>query len=239
MNTDGLKKLWKTVFGDTDEAIDSFFRIAYSPDRCRYTTEDGQIVCALYWLDASYEGGKLAYIYAVATNPEHRKKGLASNLLIQTHAQLKEQGYAGAILKPSNGLFPFYERLGYETCGSIDRFRAAPGTPVPVKELSINEYAQKRRALLPSNSVIQEDVTLEFFHTFAKFYEAGTTLIAAMAEENIIFEYLGDPAAASGILAALHMQECVIPTPGDQIPFAMYYPLNNPQAPAYLGISLE
>ena len=101
MNTDSLKALWKTVFGDTTAFIDSFFRIAYSPDRCRYMEENGEAICALYWFDCSYEGGKLAYIYAVATHPEHRKKGLASQLLRQTHDHLQQLGYAGTVLKPA------------------------------------------------------------------------------------------------------------------------------------------
>ena len=67
MNTNGLKKLWKTVFGDSDSFIDTFFQIAFSPDRCRFTEENGEIICALYWFDCEYDGGKLAYIYAVAT----------------------------------------------------------------------------------------------------------------------------------------------------------------------------
>ena len=32
VNTDSLRKLWKTVFGDSDDFLDSFFRIAFSPD---------------------------------------------------------------------------------------------------------------------------------------------------------------------------------------------------------------
>ena len=119
MNTDGLKKLWKTVFGDPDAFIDSFFEIAFSPQRCLYLTENNQPVSALYWFDCEYEGGKLAYIYAVATSPEHRGKGLASQLMKDTHAHLKALGYAGAVLKPASGLFPFYERLGYVTSGYI------------------------------------------------------------------------------------------------------------------------
>lgn len=239
MNTDGLKCLWKTVFGDSDAFIDSFFQIAYSPERCKYIAEGDQIVSALYWFDCEYAGGKLAYIYAVATDPNHRGKGLASRLLEETHNHLKALGYAGTVLKPANGLFPFYERLGYETCGYIRRFPAVAGSPVPIKELDTEAYAARRRALLPHNAVIQEGITLKFLHSFAKFYDAGNTLVCTLPEENVIFEYLGDPDYAPGILAALGISKAEIPTPGTDIPFAMHHPLNCTKIPGYLGITLE
>lgn len=239
MNTDGLKHLWKTVFGDPDAFIDSFFQIAYSPDRCKYITEGDRIVSALYWFDCEYASGKLAYLYAVATDPNHRGKGLASRLIEETHAHLKALGYAGTVLKPANGLFPFYERLGYETCGYIRRFSAAAGSPVPIKALDAEAYATRRRMLLPHNAIIQEGVTLDFLHSYAKFYDAGDALVCAFPEENVIFEYLGDPDFAPGILAALSISEAEVPTPGMEIPFAMYHPLNCTKIPGYLGITLE
>lgn len=239
MNTDGLKRLWKTVFGDSDAFIDSFFQIAFSPDRCKYIAEGDQILSALYWFDCEYEGGKLAYIYAVATDPNHRGKGLASQLLEETHLHLKALGYASAVLKPATGLFSFYERLGYKTCGYIRRFTVAAGTPMPVKELDAGEYAARRKRFLPPKAIVQEGITLEFLHSFAKFYDAGNALVCALPEENVIFEYLGDTDAAPGILAALGIPRAEIPTPGTDIPFAMYRPLNCIKKPGYLGITLE
>ena len=203
MITEKLKQLWKTVFGDTDAFLDAFFSIAYSPDRCRYLTEGDAVVSALYWFDCEYEGGKLAYIYAVATEPNHRGKGLASRLMAQTHAHLKALGYAGAVLKPAKGLFPFYERLGYLPSGYIRRFTANAGDPIPVKELSCAEFSQMRRKFLPKNGVHQEGLTLEFLHSFAHFYASEDALVCASPQEGVIFEYLGNPNSAPGILKTL------------------------------------
>ena len=240
MNTDGLKQLWKTVFGDTDTFIDTFFQVAFSPDRCRYVEDSGKAICALYWLDCACDSGKLAYIYAVATHPDHRGKGLASQLLNDTHTHLKAQGYAGAVLKPANGLFPFYERLGYVTSGYIHRFSAEEGsTPVCIKELSPKEYGLLRRSYLPKNGIIQEGITLDFLHTFAKFYAASDALICVCRDEPIIFEYLGNPDSAPGILAALTIKSAELPTVGSDIAYAMFRPLNCTKIPGYLGISLE
>ena len=240
VNTDCLKSLWKTVFGDPDSFIDAFFHIAYSPERCRFIEAQGQIVSALYWFDCSYEGGKLAYIYAVATHPDHRGKGLASRLLLETHDHLKAIGYAGTVLKPAKGLFPFYEKLGYETSGYIQRFTAdAADAPLPLSQISAEEYGRLRKAFLPENGILQEGLTLEFLSTFASFYVHTDALVCASEAEQVVFEYLGNSHSAPGILRALNIKTAKIPTPGQEIPFAMWCPLNCTKKPGYLGISLE
>ena len=240
MNINGLKELWKIVFADTNEAIDAFFSIAFSPDRCQFIAENGQILSALYWLDCEWEGKKLAYIYAVATHPAHRGKGLASQLMRKTHTQLKALGYAGTVLKPAQGLFPFYERLGYVTSGYVSQFSANSGaTPIPLKELTAQEYGPLRRSYLPENAIIQEGVTLEYLHTYAQFYEAEGALVCVTRDHSQILEYLGDPHAAPGILAAFGIQNAHLRTTGKDIPFVMYFPLNCTKAPGYLGITLE
>ena len=240
MNTDGLKQLWKTVFGDPDSFIDTFFNIAFSPDRCRFTEENGNTICALHWFDCEYEFGKLAYIYAVATHPNHRGKGLASQLLKETHSHLKALGYAGVVLKPAKGLFPFYERLGYVTSGYIRRFTVTAGvSPAAIKEICAEDYGRLRRAYLPENGIIQEGITLAFLQTFARFYAAEDALLCVSRDEPTVFEYLGNPYSAPAILAALGIKSAEIPTAGSDIPFAMFCPLNCTKIPGYLGISLE
>ena len=240
MNTDSLKRLWKTVFGDPDTFIDTFFEIAYTPERCRYIAENGEAISALYWFDCSYEGGKLAYIYAVATHPDHRGKGLASRLLTESHEHLKALGYAGCVLKPAKGLFPFYERLGYVTSGFVSRFTAGSASvPIEIQELSAAEYGCLRRRFLPENGIAQEGVILDFLHSFAKFYASRDTIFCVSREEPVIFEYLGNPNSAPGILTSLGIPSAEIPTAGNDIPFVMFYPLNCTKIPGYLGISLE
>ena len=235
-----LKELWKAAFADTEEAIDTFFSIAYSPDRCRYLTQDGKIVCALYWFDAQYHGYKLAYLYAVATLPAYRGKGLASRLIEQTHHHLKDLGYAGSVLKPAEGLFPFYEKLGYITSGYIRRFSAVSGDrPIPLNVLSSAEYAAARRKYLPADGMIQEGATLDYLESYAVFYEAENALVCVVREESVILEYLGDSNAAAGGLAALQIPSAVLPGPGNELPYAMFHALVPCPIPGYLGIALE
>ena len=240
MNTDSLRSLWKMVFGDTDVFLDHFFSIAYSPERCSYYEQDGEAICALYWFDCAYEGGKLAYIYAVATHPDHRGKGLASRLMEETHSRLKSQGYAGAVLKPAKGLFPFYARLGYETCGYVSRFTAEAAEDAAALEiLSADAYANARQALLSQNMVAPGSEMMALLGTYARFYAFSGSILAIAPEEPVVFEYLGDPNLAPVFLASLGIQSAQFQTFGGDIPYAMWRPLNSTKAPGYLGISLE
>lgn len=243
MTTDiliGLKALWKEVFGDPDIFINNFFSVAFSPDRCRYTVRDGRVVSALYWLDAQCGNRKLAYIYAVATLPQYRGQGLAVRLLQDTHGHLQTLGYSGTVLKPAEGLFPYYERLGYVTTGFVRRFSAVASTqPITLKPLCVREYQALRRRYLPSNAIVQEGITLEFLHTFAYFYASEDALLCVSREEPFVFEYLGNPDSAPGILAALGIPKAELRTYGSTEPFAMYHSLDDTPAPGYLGITLE
>ena len=108
-----------------------------------------------------------------------------------------------------------------------------------IQELSAAEYGQLRPVYLPKDAVIQEGLTLEFLHTFAKFYASDDAALCVGREEPVIFEYLGNPHSAPGILSALGLQSAEIPTIGRDIPFTMYHPLNCTKIPGYLGITLE
>ena len=148
--TEQLSALWQTAFGDNPEFIRLFFRTAYAPERCQYLTVEGQLAAALYWLDAWCGGKKLAYIYAVATHPDFRGRGLCLELMGRTHSLLAAQGYAGALLCPAGeGLRRMYTGMGYQDCGGISEFSSAAGEPVPLRRIGPEEYARLRRELLP------------------------------------------------------------------------------------------
>ena len=51
-----LRGLWKEAFGDTDAFLDIFFHRAFSRNRCRCVTLNGQVVAALYWFDCGWNG---------------------------------------------------------------------------------------------------------------------------------------------------------------------------------------
>ena len=244
MNADGLKSLWALAFGDGEAVIDSFFSTAYSPDRCRSLTEAGQPVAALYWMDGEYAGEKFAYIYGVSTHPEHRGKGLCRKLMAAAHEQLREEGYAGALLMPAEpGLRKMYASFGYRECSRIGEMTLAAGeTGVPVRAVTIPEYAALRRDYLPQGGLIQEGASLAYLTTYAGLYAGDGFVMAAVHEEGKLFaaELLGDPELAPGILKAMGYREGTFRFPGGDKPFAMCLPLKeNTPMPTYLGHAFD
>lgn len=225
----GLRQLWKTAFGDTDEFLDSFFSTAFSPRRCRCVLDSGHVAAALYWFDISWENQKGAYIYAVATDPEYQGQGLCRRLMADTESVLTHSGYRGALLVPqSAGLFSMYAKMGYRNATSLDAFPcAASEYSAPISEISPAEYAARRRLLLPPGGVIQEGEALRFLETQAKFY-AGSGFLAAVSRETAhlrILEFLGEKAGIGPLVAALGHREAIVRTPGQGIPFSMFRPL--------------
>ena len=84
----GLKALWKASFDDTDEELERFFRLCFSPERCRCVDVAGQAAAALYWFDTRLGKQRFAYLYAVATHPDYRNRGLCRALMEDTLALL-------------------------------------------------------------------------------------------------------------------------------------------------------
>lgn len=239
-----LRTLWQQAFGDTDAFLDTFFETAFSPERCRCVILGGQIAAALYWFDCRLEDRRFAYLYAVATDPAHRNKGLCRALLEDTHRYLLATGYAGVVLVPGEpSLFRFYAKAGYRTFGSVDEFTCIPSKkPVALHAIDVKTYASLRKDLLPIGSLLQEGKTLSFLNCFGKFYAGSGFLLAATLESQMltVHEYLGDPALAPAIVSGLGANSGRFRCPGSQKPFAMFYPLvSDAPIPTYLGLALD
>jgi len=220
-----LRQIWISCFGDTDAFLDNFFGTAFSPDRCRCITVDGQIAAVLYWLPVFCEGVSFAYLYAIATHPEYRNRGLCRQLMADTEAVLKDRGYAGALLRPQNeDLARMYRSMGYEYCTCIAAFEAvASNTPAPIRKITGSEYAALRRRLLPPGAVVQEQENMAFLETQAALY-AGAGFLAAvdLTGGNVrCQEFLGNRACAPDLLCALNVPSGSFRTCGKDAPFVM------------------
>lgn len=238
-----LQRLWQLSFGDEEAFVSLFFTKIYSPDHCRCVLEDGQAAAALYWFDCECRGWKLAYLYAVATHPAFRRRGLCRTLMEDTHNLLTRQGYDGALLFPAeDGLRRMYRQMGYGDCCKVSQFTCHAGTPVPIRAVNQGEYARLRRQLLPEGGVLQEEKNLDFLALQAETY-AGLDFILAAApdgEQLNGLELLGNRAAAPGILASLGYNEGTFRAPGTDIPFAMFRPLReNAPPPSYFGLAFD
>lgn len=221
-----MRALWKEAFGDTDDFLDSFYKTAYSPKHSRIITLDNKVVAALYWFDCSYNNMPIAYIYAVATATTARGRGYCHKLMETTHKHLQIQGYAGAILVPGDAsLVKLYENLGYNISTHIDIIHCN-GKPTDIKLHIIDkdEYARRRRCLLPEGSVLQEHENLDFLETQVSFYVGDNILLAAQIKDDTLLgaEFLGNTSLAPYIVNSLGCSTGVFRTPGHDHPFAMY-----------------
>ena len=239
-----LRKLWQESFGDEEEFLDCFFSTAFSPRRCRCLSLEGRPAAMLYWFDISCRDQKMAYLYAVATDPEFRGRGLCRALMGDAHNLLRAEGYTGAVLVPDGeALTRMYEKLGYRPCSCVTEFLCGPGEqPAPIRSVSREEYALLRRQLLPEGGAVQEGENLDFLETLAGFYAGPDWLLAARAEEDTLFaaELLGNREAAPGILKALDLGKGRFRCPGEDAPFAMFLPLaETAEAPTYFGLAFD
>ena len=238
METDALRTLWTECFGNEENWIDVFFQTAFDPTHVCCLTRRGQLAAALCWMDTYCQGRPLAYLYAIATAPAHRRQGLCRELMGKTHDHLARQGYAGAILVPGDeGLRQMYGKMNYVNFGGIRRFCAEAGEPIPIRRLSPEEYTALRREYLPAGGVIQENGAMEFLASAAELY-VGADFLLAMAGD-VGLELLGNAHGASGILGALGLERGSFRTPGGE-PFAMFRSLTGEDwQPGYFGLAFE
>ena len=152
-----LRGLWKEAFSDTDDFLDSFFALAFSPERALIACEGEEIFAALYWLNCAWEEKTVAYVYAVATDKKHRGKGICKALMAELHNRVDR-----TVLVPADdGLRAFYGRLGYRDFGGMEEILCfSDETTVVIEKLTAKTYAKKRRMLLPAGSILQEGVFL-------------------------------------------------------------------------------
>ena len=235
----GLRQLWKLAFGDTDAFLDSFFGTAFSFDRCRWMEAEGKIVAALYWFDCDCGGEKMAYLYAVATHPEYRGRGLCRKLMADTRNHLQTLGYGGILLVPQEeSLRRMYASMGYQDATTVAEFAAEAGESVALRQVDAETYGNLRRRFLPEGGVIQEGENLRFLASYAHFYAGEDFLVAAAGSE--VMELLGNREKAPGILAALGRESGTFRTTGDDKPFAMFLPLKDGvPAPKYFGFAFD
>lgn len=122
-----LRSIWKEVFNDTDEFIDSFFGRRYSADSALVYREGGEIASMIFFPrydfkvdDARYG---LGYICGAATLPQFRSRGMMAKLLEASHEAMRARGdWFAALIPASDSLYEYYRRYGYHELFFRNRF---------------------------------------------------------------------------------------------------------------------
>ena len=239
-----LRRLWKAVFGDSDQFLDSFFSLAFSPERCRCVAEHGEVKAALYWFDCCCQGEKFAYLYAVATAAACRGRGLFSALLADTKKVLTAEGFDGILLLPEReSLRKMYEKFGFSCCTTVDTLALSAGEePVLMEEVGAETFARLRRQMLPEGGVLQEDTWLPFLASQYRFWRGEGWLAAGQVYDGklICQEFLGDRNAMGGLVRALEVPMGTFRVPGKTMPFVYLLPLQaHCKRPDYFALVLD
>lgn len=229
------------TFGDSRESVDAFFRTAYDSAHFAEICLKNQLVSALYWLDYDWNGKKLAYIYAVATEETFRGQGYGRQLMEKAHMMLQEQGYVGAVLVPAEKqLVNWYATQGYRAFYKAKKQEISADTAVTVTEISAQQYAAFRQERLPK-APQPGKALYDYFATYGGFYQAEDCIFAAAIQgEKVYFqEFLGDKQKLSHIVGGLNAKTGIAWAEDEQSVFAMYYPLTETKMPHYFSFALD
>ena len=158
-----LRALWSLAFGDDGAYVDNFFHTYYRPDRVLVLEEEGQVRSMTAWFDTVFVvpgRGKFraAYLYAVATHPDCRGKGLAARLLKGADEYFRTLSIPAVTTVPAEpSLHSFFGANGFRECfvhqSQVSQLNAErPGSPVPpslsLEALSPAGYGALREELL-------------------------------------------------------------------------------------------
>lgn len=153
------RELWKLAFGDSDQYIDNFYNTYYRPERVVVLEEDGAVRSMTAWFDTTFvvpgQGEyRAAYLYAVATHPRCRGRGLAGKLLAGADGYFRSLGIPAVTTVPAEpSLHDFFGANGFRECfrilgGTLRREEIASAPSGLLRPASPEEYGRIREQLL-------------------------------------------------------------------------------------------
>ncbi len=111
---EGMMKLWKDTFHDSDEYIRLVFDVYFSPEMVEYEVKDGELAAAMLAVPYEFGSGdnriRGAYLCGLATADKFRGMGVMSRLIERIAEKLKERGYAFLFLIPADEGLQLYYR---------------------------------------------------------------------------------------------------------------------------------
>ena len=153
------KELWKLAFGDDDAYIDYFY--AHSEEsQVLLLLENGVVwtMVALFPMTVTLPQGETlssAYIYALATHPDARKKGFGRFILNYVDYYLQESGKDCVTIVPAEpSLYRYFATTGFEpTCSTrkVELLQSMVDPPADedcIAPVSPADYAALRERLL-------------------------------------------------------------------------------------------
>ena len=247
------RELWQLAFGDTGAYVDNFYRTYYKPERMLMLEEDGVVQAMTAWFDTTFavpgqEEYRAAYLYAVATHPEARGRGLAGHLLADVDGLFRSWGVQAVTTVPAEpSLHQFFGRNGFRECFVHGEQKYQPGNSVemPAGEaprldrLTAADYRglrETRLAGIPHIALSQEAVCYQAGASaltpggglYALEAPHGVAVLCAEGMENgalLVKELLAAPGDLDWVLGwlsrLLPAWSGIYRTPNGEIPFGM------------------
>lgn len=224
-----IAALWQLCFSEKQEAIDCFFKIHFSPQSTLVCIEDGVVAAMVHMLPGYVVSGrdklKGHYIYAAATHPKFRSRGLMGRLLEEAARVGAARNESFSYLLPSSeSLYQYYGRHGYRSYFKT-RFVAltraelrehATYYPALWTELSLQEMEELRNAHLQAlqGSVLWGGQALGYAVALTDIYGglsvtiksssgAGYALCAIAGDNCEVIELVCDTTAWPSLASAL------------------------------------
>lgn len=186
-----MKELWREVFHDSDEFIDTFFSTFYRPRRTLLAFEGKELVSMLFCMDvgARYfrKKVKCAYLYGVATKLSERRRGHFRMLHERLIEELRARHYDAVLVMPAeDSLFNFYKDFGYTI--SLKRFEYALTTSDIEEVHDLSEIWQAKRELFKKSNyglqVLETEAQFIESRKDHKFFRYGSSYLAFAKEKG-------------------------------------------------------
>lgn len=117
----GLKEIWHISFGDSKEYIDMFMEHQFKGARTVVYEEDSKILSMFFLFRCDFSINEKThpsfYLYAAATLPQYRGKGIMGKMLEFSKSYAAEKNFDFIILSPAEkSLYDYYSRFGFKAC---------------------------------------------------------------------------------------------------------------------------
>ena len=221
-----LRALWQLAFGDSDAYVDNFFNTYYRPKRMLLLEGEGRLLAMTAWFDTSFvlpgRGDyRTAYLYAVATHPDARGRGLAGRLLAWADDFFRSLAIPAVTTVPAEpSLHNFFGANGFRECfchREVTLPRIQTQSDLSLEPISPQVYTQLREIFLqdiPHIALSEEAITyqagccaLSGGGLYAVGTPFGTAILCAEGMGNgtlLVKELLGRPAAQQAAALAMH-----------------------------------
>lgn len=200
-----IEKIWETCFGDEKEYIRFYMEHRMTEENMLVIHEDGKAVSMASFLPVRYlcEGEYVdaRYVYAVATLPEYRGRGLAKRILMFAHEHYGQP----LILAPAEeSLMHYYETLGFrkafpdtrawmkDTLAALEWTENVDVTDM-IKPLTTQEYVQIRDEKCAKEGYVRWDENaVRYAMELCEYYGGGAGAVESAEGERDILMYEKD-----------------------------------------------